>query len=378
MIVAPPSLRHARGVSRDGAEDAGPEEVGEVMVLGPGSRRVGSGRAASIRACGGVDGRPNDLGDQAPTLVWRTADGPTRLSARSSTAWTTRTLEGVGDPIPVVFTVGERTLLGFDRGDARVEIGELRSQPEGDLLGWRRLATLDADLPRGDRAIVGTVAGPWVVGVAGSTVEVVRVDPVTGASGPLEVAVEATGAGSLVHLPIPFLVLFASIVATIVLRPLIDRTSEAPVVQVERAALFRRAAAVCIDLVPGAMLSVVVFDLDPAVFQAAIRDGAAESYPPAIFAILFTGVLAAVVETIWDRSLGKAIVGLKVVDGHGGPATRLQQGLRAGLKINVLFMPLIAVIAAVDPQGRGLPELATRTLVCPARPSPRPGADLDA
>ena len=380
MIVGLPSQRHLRGISRDDAEEGGDDEAGEVRVL----RTPDLAAWIDVEPPSGFDrtvsstaGRLASGTSVVPAIVWRTADGPTRLSGWESDAWSTRSIEAIGGSDPVVFTIGERTLLGFDLGEEGIEICEVRSQADGDQAGWRRLAKVDTGLPSGDLAIVGTSAGPWILGVAGNSVEVVQVDPVTGAVGTVQAPVEDDGAGSLVHLPIPFLVLFASIIATIVLRPLIDRTPEGVATGIERAGLFRRAAAVCIDLVPGAMLSVIIFDLDPATFQDALQAGDAESYPPAIFAILFSGVLAGIIETVWDRSIGKAVVGIKVVDGNGGAGTRLQRGLRAGLKINILFMPLIAVIAAVDPNGRGLPELATRTVVVPAKTSAATVSDVD-
>ena len=220
--------------------------------------------------------------------------------------------------------------------------------------------------------MVGTDSGPWVVGLAGSVVEVLAVDPITGVPGQVQVPVEDTGAGTLIHLPVPFLVLFTSILATVLLRPLLDDAPKEVSETLERAGLFRRAAAVCIDCVPGFMLAIIIFDVDPASFLEEVRRGRGpDTYPPAIFAILFTGLFAGLVETIWDRSVGKAVVGIKVVDGDGNPGSRLQRLLRAGLKINVLYLPLIAIVAAVDPHGRGLPELATRSMVCVARGGPR-------
>ncbi len=374
MVVALPSQRHVRGIARTGGSaDPDDDAVGAVQVL----RTPDLAAWISIDPPAGFDktvavtaGRMAAGAAAVPAILWRVEGGSPRLSGWTEEAWSTVPIDGMERRLPIVFTVGERTFLGFDLGDEGVEIGDLRSSDgEGDRR-WRRLARIEAGLPSGDLGIVGTSGGPWIVGVAGASVEVVVVDPITGVVGDVQVPAEDTGAGSLVHLPIPFLVLFASILGAILLRPLIDRTPTAFPDFLERAGLFRRAAAFCVDLVPGAMLSVLVFNLDPASFAEEVRSGDPKTYPPAIFALLFTGVLSAVFETVWDRSIGKAVVGLKVVDGEGLRGTRLQRGLRAALKINVLFMPLFLLVAAVDVRGRGLPELMTRTMVCVSRSSP--------
>ena len=83
----------------------------------------------------------------------------------------------------------------------------------------------------------------------------------------------------------------------------------------------------------------------------------------AMLVLLITGVYGIFSEVLFGISMGKIIVGNKISSLDGKSAGRLQRGLRAAVKTVILIMPPLALLVLLDPLGRGLPELVSRTVV---------------
>ncbi|MEE2971782.1 MAG: RDD family protein, partial [Planctomycetota bacterium] len=170
------------------------------------------------------------------------------------------------------------------------------------------------------------------------------------------------------------IVMLSAFVAALLLRPLIDQAPVQPVEGLRGLGLARRAAGLCIDITPAAMVVVVIYGLDPAVFVKDVMAGDLAVASPLIATELIAGGLAGILEVLTGASLGKWLLGGRILDLEGNPAGRAQRGLRAGLKLAVLLFWPLAIFALFEPRGRGIPELLTRTVVGP-RPVETPEGD---
>lgn len=411
MLVFTPSQRSARGVSRsdvgmsaseagvpasdsgrdpgpgespDEAGDAGPAAIStEPVTVGEGGGvfRIRGTMAFDWESLPSPDGFEKAIGlvtatvpaatGPVPMLVWQDADDVWHAARFEDGAWVGATLEGVGDGEPAsLLAVGDRTLLAVRTAD---ELRLLDLVPsEGGGFRPRLFASLGRSLATDGAVAVGTAAGPWIIGLDGGKVRITTVDRVDGRAADPVVATEVEVDGSLIEFPIYATLMFSVMLAALLLRPHVERQPGVPVEGLRGAGLLRRAAGLCVDLAPGMMAAVVVFDLDPAGFLEEVQAGDPRAVAPVLFGTAVASVLSGVLEVLFGRSLGKLLVGLRVVALDGSPGTRLQRGLRAGLRFVILMFWPIGVLAVLDPDGRGMPELLSRTVVVPARPSIAP------
>jgi uncharacterized RDD family membrane protein YckC len=331
-----------------------------------------------------LDGRP------VPALVWRSADDVRRLAAWGGSGWRTPAIDGLPDWAPVsLITVDGRSLLSVRDRDGGLAMFDLVRDVKdaGDAAasgGYRARAftRAGADVVGPRSTVVGTEGGPWIIGLDGAEVRVSTVDRVDGSISTPVVAVEQEVGGSLVEYPIYAGLVMVIMTATFILRPHIERQPAVPAEGLSPAGLLRRAAGLCIDLAPGLMLAIVVFDLEPSVFAEDLRAGDPNAMMPAIFAMVVASAITIGMEMATARSLGKWVVGIRVAALDGSSGTVRQRGLRAALRLVLLLFWPVAMLALLDPAGRGVPELLTRTVVLAGR-RPEPTAvgstvDLDA
>lgn len=138
----------------------------------------------------------------------------------------------------------------------------------------------------------------------------------------------------------------------------------------ERVGLLRRLLAVAADLVVA-----VAPLLGAGVPLAALHNQwPALSVPTSLedmrFVYLAAGLFIAhtmLGEMLFGRSLGKALVGLKVVGLDGKPAAPWRIALRGVLKILELFSPMLFVVAIFSPFAQRLGDLAAGTVVVAQR-----------
>ncbi|MCP4496125.1 MAG: RDD family protein [Phycisphaeraceae bacterium] len=227
-----------------------------------------------------------------------------------------------------------------------------------------RLGSVAAGVAGPRATVVGVAMGPWIVDADEEGLRIAVVDPLGGSVGEVIRPIDETGEFSLIHFPLTGIAMISALMAALLLRPWIERAApREPVPGLRPMPLARRIAALCIDMVPGAMVTIVAFDIDPAEFVESFRSGDPETAAPAVFAIVVTAVIAGIGEVFFDRSLGKAIVGGRVTSIDGTRGTAVQRGLRALLKMIVLLLPPLALLVVIDPLGRGMPELLSRTCV---------------
>ena len=119
-------------------------------------------------------------------------------------------------------------------------------------------------------------------------------------------------------------------------------------------------------MIPGAVIVVIVFDVSLREFlQGFVSLGAMDQQNGeyAMLVLLITGVYGLFSEVLFGVSIGKLIAGNKISSLDAKNAGRLQRGLRAAVKTVILIMPPLALLVLLDPLGRGLPELVSRTVV---------------
>jgi uncharacterized RDD family membrane protein YckC len=103
---------------------------------------------------------------------------------------------------------------------------------------------------------------------------------------------------------------------------------------------------------------------------------------PALF-VFATGWLAATIgDLLFGRSMGKRIVGLRIISARGGDASLGRRTLRSLASAIVMASPLVMLIALLNPRGDGPAEMISGTAVVDEGDlqgeSPTPPADDEA
>ncbi len=223
-------------------------------------------------------------------------------------------------------------------------------------------------------AIVGMRDGLRLIGQApGGGVTMQRIDPITGEAGPLrEMSPQPVMTGRIVHRPLLFALALTALMVVILFRPS-ARTGDVSLPSgVVVPGVVPRLIAVAIDLAVGAAVAVVMLG-------CSLRDLAelplwTPDLTDAVPFLVMAGVTmlhSTVSELIWKRTLGKTFVGARVVARDGTPPTATAILIRNALKALVLLIPVLALLALLNPHLQGLGDSIARTVVVrDARESP--------
>ena len=199
-------------------------------------------------------------------------------------------------------------------------------------------------------------------------------------SEPIELRAQISKASRWYHLPILGVLSLGAIIAAFLVRALnsplnplekarskeddIDSQALAPMPGTPFQK-WRRLLATFIDLLPCAIASLVIFKgeyaiqiLIPPLWSADI-----EISLPYIAMVVATVAFSMLEEIIFARSLGKRLMGGRVVSIHGEPAAWWQHIARNLLKGLVLLSPVLAIPSLLSPMGAGIPEIISRTRV---------------
>lgn len=199
-------------------------------------------------------------------------------------------------------------------------------------------------------------------------------------SEPMELRAQISKASRWYHLPILGVLSLGAIIAAFLVRALntplnpleksrskegdIDSQAlaQAPGTPFQK---WRRLLATLIDLLPCAIASLVIFKdeyaiqiLIPPLWSADIQMSL-----PYIAMVVATVAFSMFEEIIFARSLGKRLMGGRVVSIHGEPAAWWQHIARNLLKGLVLLSPVLAIPSLLSPMGAGIPEIISRTRV---------------
>lgn len=294
---------------------------------------------------------------------------------------------------PALLEVAGRPALVDGQGD-ELRFRYLRGAgAERTLLGWARVPR-----PRDPFAIAGTARGAILVeqgrelrkaddpASAAEVFRAVRIDPLSGrADPPLRFAPPIATTSRWMHVPLVAMFALAALLGFLFIRELhasraasgaAEGGGEGDGPESEPPApppmpMPRRIAALAIDLLPGAVVALLLLDARPTDLlrlPSLVLDRSAAD--PSIVMILIACAHGWIGEAFVGRSLGKWACGGIVLAPDGSPLGIGRVTLRALLKLLVLAAPVLGVVSLLAADGRGVPDVIARAIVADAR-SPR-------
>jgi len=280
-----------------------------------------------------------------------------RTWTRLGDQWTSQRWPVPSSAVHVVPGASRPTVVHV--GDGRRELVSLT--PSGAVVAHELHAGGDpwCVAGRGDRFVVFSLRGQElfmsVLGMDGAA-----------ASESEPVREQARTTGLWLHLPLLGAITVAALLAVFLLRSGPDAAGVLPAGW-EPLPLGRRALALLIDLVPGAVVSMLLLDASARDLLAMPSWTADSTAAAASSLMLVVGwALASTVESFAGASLGKWLVGGVVVSTEPGfpwRASVARRALRCLLALVVLFAPALGFLTMVHPALQGLPEQLTRTAV---------------
>ncbi len=233
--------------------------------------------------------------------------------------------------------------------------------------GVRQLSTIH--IPNATWSIVGLGEGfeiVWSDDVG--QVYLSSVDGLTGESAPARLlGAQPTTTGDWIHLPLLGVVTIGMLLAGFIVRPPIQPPTPMPGGW-EVLAMVRRASALAIDMIPGAIFALWITGahVDELLAMPSWTPDL-ETAAPASIMLGFTGLWSLAFEVSIRATPGKFLVGGRVIRAPEG-GSDLRAGwrrtfVRALLKIVVLFAPALGFLAFVHPLQQGLPETLSKTVI---------------
>lgn len=366
-----PGLRVARGISRDlptkedeptdSSEKEVAQETGLLQLDALKWVRI-PGPPGLAQANTGLLGNTSVDDERQLAVAWPVEEKQrTKISIFSTddsqsehSEWRTETIDVPFAQVRALLSVEGGLLLAH--GEETIEFSYLRAKG--------RLAKLaSVDLDKVPWTVAALPDGLRIFERRGDLFSVRTVGLIEGGVGEPTDITENSDAVDWLQLPLAGMVIIAILVGVLILRPFIESATSDPAPGLQPMPLGRRMAALVIDLIPGAIIVMVVFKLSAAEFAESFISIQAETTLPAFILVLITGLHSGITEIIFGASLGKAILGGKVVALDNANASKLQRGLRGAGKIVILILPLLSLLVILDPLSRGLPELITRTIV---------------
>ena len=198
-------------------------------------------------------------------------------------------------------------------------------------------------------------------------------------SEPVELRVQISKASRWYHLPILGVLSLGAIIAAFLIRalhsplnPLGNGRSKSSATDSQTLAQppwtpfqkWRRVVATAIDIVPCAIASFFILNADiVAILVPPLWSADIQMSIPYIAMVVASLTLSMFQEIAFGRSLGKRIMGGRVVCIHGEPAVWWQHIARNILKGLVLLSPVLAIPSWLSQTGIGIPEIISRTKV---------------
>ena len=216
-----------------------------------------------------------------------------------------------------------------------------------------------------------------------NTFSMTRVDGLTGHMGePQTMELQSRGLEKILHVPILFAVCLAVLVAVMLVRPLGAGPRGAPGTMkpalpatMSPLSPMLRLAALVVDLIPGAVLTMIILDCDLSdllrtpLFSLQIGD----AIPSAVM-IGLSIAHCMPSEMVYAKTLGKSFVGAQVVNHDGskpGLARILVRNLLKGL---TLCIPPLALVVVLNPYWKGVGDIMAMTIVVGPREPDEPPA----
>ena len=192
-----------------------------------------------------------------------------------------------------------------------------------------------------------------------------RIDPITGRLSSSE-AMTSQGLLPLrtLHMPLLFTAAITVLLLVLIFKPTSQAASPTLPATMAVVGLTPRLLALAIDLAVGGVATILLLRCTPAellrlpMWTADIADAA-----PSLWLIGITMMHCTFGEIVAARSVGKALLGARVVTAHGVRPTLGSILVRNAFKIIVLLIPVLAVFALLNHHLQGLGDLMARTLV---------------
>jgi uncharacterized RDD family membrane protein YckC len=274
---------------------------------------------------------------------WIIATVPFELSSLLATA-------GVGAQTALVLhTTGQpdRMMVSYLRGGLLLPLAELA-------------------IPDHRWAIVGAHDDLRLVTAAPKgTFSIAEIDGISGTVGPAQpLSPGVHPARRMMFLPVLLAVGLTAVVGSVLFKP----SQQAATVKLPRdqgvAGPMPRLVGLMIDLIPGAVLTMLWLKTDLAsLMRVPSLALTFEQAVPALLVISITLMHETISELLTGRTIGKVVVGTQVVSNDGGRAGIIAIVVRNFFKFLTLCIPPLAIFALLNPNMKGIGDTLARTLV---------------
>lgn len=318
----------------------------------PGGFQAGT---TSHLAAGGADGEvlfivagPDSAGEEGSRLLVRDPSGSWSLTDLSLEAGHIRSLTRAGSQLAAVIASArdERCQLAYVRPKLLLPLAAF----DRPALPWTALGLRD---------------GLRIVACGG--LDSATIQPVDGLTGHLgerrSLGKKPADIAAMLRMPLLLAITVFVLVMVIRFRPAGRPPVSLPAGHMPLPPLPRLGALV-LDMVPGGVVAMLVFSCRPAdLFGLPLMTTTFEDSVPYILMASITLGHSTFGELLWQRSLGKAMVGANIVAADGCPPGMGRILLRNLTKYLIVLIPPLAVLALMDPNLQGLDDLAGRTVV---------------
>ncbi len=287
---------------------------------------------------------------------------------RSRTVLHQRHAPGAWTPVEV--PVDLRSVVAVTRCEAQVALLLQGVTPGGVEIAYLRPGSLvslgEFAAPSGRWGLFGLSDGMRLVEQSTQGgLRLRRIDPITGRLGSSE-AMTSQGLLPLrtLHMPLLFAVAVTVLLLVLIFKPASQAVSPTLPATMAVLGLTPRLLALAIDLALGGAATIMLLGCTPAellrlpMWTADIADAA-----PSLWLIGITIMHCTLGEIVAARSLGKALLGARVVAAQGVRPALGSILVRNAFKIIVLLLPVLAVIGLLNHHLQGLGDLMARTLV---------------
>ncbi|HWB19446.1 MAG TPA: RDD family protein [Phycisphaerales bacterium] len=191
--------------------------------------------------------------------------------------------------------------------------------------------------------------------------QLAAINPITGeVSLPQTIAEQTTSFRKIWKVALTFSAFILGLLAIFLLKP----TPEAPIEKVKLLGFLPRCAAILIDLFPSSIVAILILKSAPTgllEFPALSMDVVSSSSN--LLAVCLTILHCTLSELLWGRSLGKTLIGARIITMSGARPNALDFLKRNAAKLLIMLMPPLAIIVVLNHNMQGLHDMFAKTLV---------------
>jgi uncharacterized RDD family membrane protein YckC len=303
-------------------------------------------------------------------LLEPTGEGTARLWRRDEAGvWLAFPIDGVPATIDhATFVAGLRQRVITGRRDGVIESVKIR--PAGSA------SFVKLEVPEGAWAVLGVsdglrqiVAHPDqdMTGMRGVRLTMRTIDGLSRIGEPVTLTLAPFGGSTMWHLSLLLAVAVTVSMLVLIVRPASRGVVELPA-DVMPLAIGLRATALLIDLLPGAAWALVVMDGTLAdLLRAPLLTPDLDDSRWCMTMIAIAVGHGFLLECICGASLGKIVMGGRIVGLKGERASILRLALRSVTLMAILMLPPLVLLSLVNPHLQGVHDLVARTVVIDGR-----------